>query len=31
MDTLLVIVLLGVLLFLGFFGPDGADGTKHRH
>jgi hypothetical protein len=31
MDTLLMIVLLAVLLFLGFTGPSEADGTKHRH
>jgi hypothetical protein len=31
MKTLLLIGLLAGLLFLGFTGPDGADGAKHRH
>jgi len=31
MGTLLALVLLAVLLFLGFTGPGGADGTKRRH
>jgi hypothetical protein len=30
MNTLLVIGLFAVLLFLGFIGPDGADSTRHR-
>ena len=30
MWTFLLIVVLAVLLFLGFTGPDEADGTRHR-
>jgi hypothetical protein len=26
-----IVVVLAVLLFLGFTGPDGADSTRHRH